>query len=33
MKYCDKPNIKDYFGAKHWAGILNMKLKNKYAKS
>jgi hypothetical protein len=31
MKY--KPAIKDYFGAKHWAGVLNRNLKLKYAKS
>lgn len=33
MKYCDKQNIKDYFGAKHWAIFLNIKLKVKYSKS
>jgi hypothetical protein len=32
MKYCEKP-VKDYLGAKHWANILNMKLKIKYGKS
>jgi len=33
MKFLPKDkNIKSYFGAKHWAGILNMKLRMKYAK-
>lgn len=34
MKYIvPDPKIKDYYGAKHWAGYLNNKLKMKYVKS
>lgn len=33
MKYTGDAKVKDHFGVKHWASVLNSKLKAKYAKT